>query len=297
MSLQEIQALSSSFSAKPCSSTSCIRRSITHHRRSAHHDRAHHHWHRCPGGHVLLEGVPVCPRPPPSRACRTLALSFARLQFTPDLLPADLIGTTIYNQQRGDFTVKKGPIFANIRPGFDEINTRAQPGCSPALLEERLQSTASPSATPPSSCPSRSWCWRRKTRSSKRAPIVARKRSSTASCSRWWSPTRPWPRSAKFSAMTGVERQAITDKVIRPEDIVNARLVVKQIVTWTRRGQGTHSQYRARHSRPRAFPHQGPRAVHIEYMALRRAATLALTMAAKSHAFLRHRGFVNAEKM
>ena len=64
------------------------------------------------GGHILLEGVPGLAK---TLAVRTLAqglhLTFRRIQFTPDLLPADVIGTQIYNQRTGDFTIKKGPIF------------------------------------------------------------------------------------------------------------------------------------------------------------------------------------------
>src|SRR4051812_14103331 len=63
------------------------------------------------GGHVLLEGVPGLAK---TLAVRTLAaglhLSFSRIQFTPDLLPADVIGTQIYNPRTGEFTVKKGPV-------------------------------------------------------------------------------------------------------------------------------------------------------------------------------------------
>jgi MoxR-like ATPase len=66
-------------------------------------------------GHVLLEGVPGLAK---TLAVRTLAASIAggfhRIQFTPDLLPSDLIGTMVYNQRSGDFTVQKGPVFTNV---------------------------------------------------------------------------------------------------------------------------------------------------------------------------------------
>jgi MoxR-like ATPase len=85
-------------------------------------------------GHVLIEGVPGLAK---TLSVRTLAdaiqAKFQRLQFTPDLLPADLIGTMIYNPQRAEFTVKKGPIFANIILA-DEIN-RAPAKVQSALLE------------------------------------------------------------------------------------------------------------------------------------------------------------------
>jgi MoxR-like ATPase len=85
-------------------------------------------------GHVLLEGVPGLAK---TLLVKTLAAaiqaSFHRIQFTPDLLPADLIGTLIYQQQQGAFAVKKGPVFANIILA-DEIN-RAPAKVQSALLE------------------------------------------------------------------------------------------------------------------------------------------------------------------
>src|SRR5690606_37673921 len=74
------------------------------------------------GGHVLLEGVPGLAKTLTVRTiCEAISAEFSRIQFTPDLLPADLIGTTIYNQKTGDFTSKLGPIFANLVLA-DEIN-------------------------------------------------------------------------------------------------------------------------------------------------------------------------------
>lgn len=85
-------------------------------------------------GHILLEGVPGLAK---TLAIRTLSDaisgSFSRVQFTPDLLPADITGTMIYNQKSQDFTVKKGPIFANFVLA-DEIN-RAPAKVQAALLE------------------------------------------------------------------------------------------------------------------------------------------------------------------
>ncbi len=85
-------------------------------------------------GHILLEGVPGLAK---TLTVNTLAnvlhLDFQRLQFTPDLLPADLIGTMIYNQQKSEFEVKKGPIFANMILA-DEVN-RSPAKVQSALLE------------------------------------------------------------------------------------------------------------------------------------------------------------------
>ncbi len=85
-------------------------------------------------GHVLLEGVPGLAKTLAVRTvARALDLSFKRVQFTPDLLPADVIGTQIYNPRTGDFTVKQGPVFANVVLA-DEIN-RAPAKVQSALLE------------------------------------------------------------------------------------------------------------------------------------------------------------------
>lgn len=85
-------------------------------------------------GHILLEGVPGLAK---TLAIKSLSSAmkakFQRIQFTPDLLPADLIGTMIYNQKDGEFTIKKGPIFANFILA-DEIN-RAPAKVQSALLE------------------------------------------------------------------------------------------------------------------------------------------------------------------
>ncbi|MBA3522082.1 MAG: AAA family ATPase [Gemmatimonadales bacterium] len=85
-------------------------------------------------GHVLLEGVPGLAKTLAVRALAgSIAAAFHRIQFTPDLLPADLIGTMIYNQRTGDFTVQKGPVFTNLLLA-DEIN-RAPAKVQSALLE------------------------------------------------------------------------------------------------------------------------------------------------------------------
>ncbi|MDZ7691195.1 MAG: MoxR family ATPase [Balneolaceae bacterium] len=93
-------------------------------------------------GHVLLEGVPGLAKTlTVSSLSQVISTKFQRIQFTPDLLPADLIGTLIYNQKEAEFTVKKGPIFANIILA-DEIN-RSPAKVQSALLEamQELQVT------------------------------------------------------------------------------------------------------------------------------------------------------------
>ena len=86
------------------------------------------------GGHVLLEGVPGLAKTLTVRTLtETINTTFHRIQFTPDLLPADVLGTQVFDQSRGSFTVKRGPIFANIVLA-DEIN-RAPAKVQAALLE------------------------------------------------------------------------------------------------------------------------------------------------------------------
>ncbi len=98
------------------------------------------------GGHMLLEGVPGLAK---TLAVRTVArglhLTFHRIQFTPDLLPADVIGTQIYNPRTGEFTIKKGPIFANFVLA-DEIN-RAPAKVQSALLEAMQEKQVTIGAT------------------------------------------------------------------------------------------------------------------------------------------------------
>src|ERR1043165_9545088 len=91
-------------------------------------------------GHILLEGVPGLAKTlTVSTLAQVLHLDFQRIQFTPDLLPADLVGTMIYNQKDGKFEVKKGPIFANIILA-DEIN-RSPATVQSALLEAMQEKT------------------------------------------------------------------------------------------------------------------------------------------------------------
>ena len=85
-------------------------------------------------GHILLEGVPGLAK---TLSCNTLAkalgLEFRRISFTPDLLPADVVGTLVYSPKTGEFTPKKGPVFTNLLLA-DEIN-RAPAKVQSALLE------------------------------------------------------------------------------------------------------------------------------------------------------------------
>jgi MoxR-like ATPase len=101
------------------------------------------------GGHVLVEGVPGLAKTLAVRsAAQALALKFSRIQFTPDLLPADVIGTQVFRPSTGDFAVKHGPVFANLVLA-DEIN-RAPAKVQSALLEamQELQVTIGETSFP-----------------------------------------------------------------------------------------------------------------------------------------------------
>jgi hypothetical protein len=104
------------------------------------------------GGHVLLEGVPGLAKTLTVRTlAETVRSTFQRIQFTPDLLPADVVGTQLYDQASGSFRIKHGPVFR------------------------------SPSAAPPSCSPSRSSSSPPRIRSSRRGPIRSPRRRSTGS--------------------------------------------------------------------------------------------------------------------
>ena len=101
------------------------------------------------GGHVLVEGVPGLAKTLTIKTvCEAVQAQFSRVQFTPDLLPADVVGTVIYNQQKGEFTSKLGPVFANLVLA-DEIN-RAPAKVQSALLEamQERQVTVGDTTTP-----------------------------------------------------------------------------------------------------------------------------------------------------
>ena len=132
-------------------------------------------------GHLLLEGVPGLAK---TLTVKTMAAGiqtgFQRLQFTPDLLPADLIGTLIYNPRTGEFTTKLGPIFSNLILA-DEIN-RAPAKVQSALLEamQERQVTIGEQTYP---LPIRSWFSRLKTQSNRKARTNCLRRNSIVSCS------------------------------------------------------------------------------------------------------------------
>jgi len=106
-------------------------------------------------GHVLLEGVPgVAKTLLVKTLARTLDLEFRRVQFTPDLMPSDVTGQTIFEQGDGSFRFREGPVFTNLLLA-DEVN-RTPPKTQAALLEA-MESGRSRSRGGPSPCPTHSW--------------------------------------------------------------------------------------------------------------------------------------------
>ena len=145
------------------------------------------------GGNVLLEDLPGLGKTLTARSfAQALGLNFRRLQFTPDLLPADVTGSFLYDQRQHDFTFRPGPVFTNLLLA-DEIN-RTPPKTQAALLEAMQEKQVSVEGVT-YRLSHRSTCSPRPTRSSTRAPIRCRRRSWTGSSYECRSATRPRPRS------------------------------------------------------------------------------------------------------
>ena len=130
-------------------------------------------------GHVLIEDLPGLGKTLIARSfAAALGLDFTRVQFTPDLLPADLLGSTVYDMQSGRFEFRPGPIFTNLLLA-DEIN-RTPPKTQAALLEAMAEGQVSIDGAT-HRLPSRSSCWPPTTRSNTKAPIRCPRHSWTGS--------------------------------------------------------------------------------------------------------------------
>ncbi len=242
------------------------------------------------GGHVLLEGVPGLAKTLTVKTLsETLSAQFSRIQFTPDLLPADVIGTTIYNQKTGEFAVRHGPVFANIVLA-DEIN-RAPAKVQSALLEamqERQVTIGDQTFQLP------------------RPFIVMATQNPIEQ-----EGTYPLPEAQvdRFMLMIKVgypsreEERVIMDRmtaaslpkperVITTEDISRVRNVIEQVYVDDKVKDYIVNLVFA--SRDPVKAGLKDLADYIEFGASPRA-TVALNMAARAHAFLRHRGFVTPE--
>jgi MoxR-like ATPase len=242
------------------------------------------------GGHVLLEGVPGLAK---TLTVKTLAdclqLSFKRIQFTPDLLPADLVGTQIYQPQSGSFTVKKGPLFANLILA-DEIN-RAPAKVQSALLESMQE--------------------RQVTIGDQTFPLPQPFLVLATENPIEQEGTYPLPEAqvdrfmlkVKVGYPTRAEELVIMDRVagrempklspvVSPEQVLRAQRVVGEIYIDPKVKEYIVSLVVA--TRDPVASGLKDLAGYIEYGASPRA-TIYLNLAARAHAFLRHRGFVTPE--
>ncbi|MBK6517096.1 MAG: AAA family ATPase [Polyangiaceae bacterium] len=242
------------------------------------------------GGHILLEGVPGLAKTLTVKTlCDAIGAKFSRIQFTPDLLPADLVGTVIYNHQKGEFSSKLGPIFANLVLA-DEIN-RAPAKVQSALLEamQERQVTIGDTTYPLTE------------------PFVVMATQNPIEQEGTYS--LPEAQVDRFLLMIKVgypsrveERQVVdrallpkpgkATKVIEAEQLLRAREVVRDIYVDDRiKDYIVEVVFATREPAQR-----GMRDLVglIEYGGSPRA-SIALALAARAHAFLRHRGYVTPE--
>ncbi|EPX63053.1 MoxR-like ATPase in aerotolerance operon [Cystobacter fuscus DSM 2262] len=241
-------------------------------------------------GHVLLEGVPGLAK---TLTVRTIAdsisASFMRIQFTPDLLPADLVGTMIYNQQAANFTVRKGPVFANVVLA-DEIN-RAPAKVQSALLEamqERQVTIGDQSFPLPS--PFLVLATQNPIEQEGTYPLPEAQVDRFMLKVKVGYPTREEEKII-MDRMSGGKPPAV-QRVIALEQLVRARELVHQIYMDEKvKDYILNVVFATREPARYGLKDQ---ADYIQFGASPRA-TIALSQASRAHAFLRHRGFVTPE--
>jgi MoxR-like ATPase len=242
------------------------------------------------GGHVLLQGVPGLAK---TMTIKTVADSlrahFSRIQFTPDLLPADIVGTTIYNPHTGQFSAKKGPIFANLVLG-DEIN-RAPAKVQSALLEamqERQVTIGDTSHKLPE--PFFVLATQNPIEQEGTYPLPEAQLDRFMLMVKVGYPSREEERQIMDRMTAATTPRAET--AIELEELLKARSVVSQVYVDEKIRDYIVDVVAATRA-PRDF---GLAAIadFIEYGASPRA-SIYLNLAARAHAFLRHRGFVTPE--
>ncbi len=242
------------------------------------------------GGHVLLEGLPGLAK---TLTVKTLAAaidaSFQRIQFTPDLLPADLVGTTIYNQATASFSVRRGPIFAHLILA-DEIN-RAPAKVQSALLEamEERQVTIA-DETFPLPDPFIVMATQNPVEQEGTYPLPEAQMDRFMFLVKVGYPSREEERAIMDRMGAGPAPKA--RKVVDPQRIVRAREVVDRIYVDPKVKDYVVSLVFATREPSKAGLRELEDA--IAYGASPRA-SLFLLRAAKAHAFLRHRGYVTPE--
>jgi MoxR-like ATPase len=221
--------------------------------------------------------------------CDTIRAKFARLQFTPDLLPADLIGTVIYNQHSGEFTPKKGPIFANLVLA-DEIN-RAPAKVQSALLEamQERQVTIGDSTFPLDE-PFIVMATQNPIEQEGTYPLPEAQVDRFMLKIKVGYPSKQEERTIMDRMTSGTPVKA--DGVVEPNDLLEARKVVQEVYVDEKIKDYIVSVVFATRS-PKDHGLKDLQGF-IEYGASPRA-SIALNMAARAHAFLRHRGYVTPE--
>jgi MoxR-like ATPase len=241
-------------------------------------------------GHVLLEGVPGLAKTLTVRTIAdTLSATFMRIQFTPDLLPADLVGTMIYNQQAANFTVRKGPIFANIVLA-DEIN-RAPAKVQSALLEAMAERQVTiGDQTFPLPAPFLVLATQNPIEQEGTYPLPEAQVDRFMLKVRVGYPTRDEEKVIMDRMAGGVPPRA--SKIIGLDHIARARELVHSIYMDEKVKEYILNVVFATRE-PQKYGLKDL-ADYIQFGASPRA-TIALAQAARAHAFLRHRGFVTPE--
>jgi MoxR-like ATPase len=242
------------------------------------------------GGHVLLEGVPGLAKTLTVRTvCDAISAKFARIQFTPDLLPADLIGTVIYDQKTGEFTSKLGPIFANLVLA-DEIN-RAPAKVQSALLEamQERQVTIG-DRTYPLPDPFVVMATQNPIEQEGTYPLPEAQVDRFMLMVRVGYPTREEERAVMDRMTSPLAAKAVSKT--SPTALLEARKVVRDVYMDDRvKDYIVDVVFATREPEKRGLKDLAPL---IEYGASPRA-SIALNLAARAHAFLRHRGYVTPE--
>jgi len=241
-------------------------------------------------GHVLLEGVPGLAKTLAVRTvCDAVAGKFSRIQFTPDLLPADVTGTVIYNQQKGEFTSKLGPVFANFVLA-DEVN-RAPAKVQSALLEamQERQVTIG-DTTHPLPDPFIVMATQNPIEQEGTYPLPEAQVDRFMLMIRVQYPTEDDERLI-IDRATSTTPMTV-NSIVTPESLLEARTVVRDIYLDTRVRDYIVSVVHATRQPDRHGLKELAGLLH--YGASPRA-SIALALAGKAHAFLRHRGYVTPE--
>ncbi len=241
-------------------------------------------------GHVLLEGVPGLAKTlTVSTLAKTIRAKFRRIQFTPDLLPADLMGTMVYNQKTGEFIAKRGPIFANIILA-DEVN-RAPAKVQSAMLEamQERQVTIGDD-TYPLEEPFLVLATQNPIEQEGTYPLPEAQIDRFMLKVKVGYPSREEEKIIMDRMTSG--RDMEVEGVISPENLLSARAIMNMIYVDEKvKNYIIDIVFATRE--PEKFGLNDLTDL-IEYGSSPRA-TIYLTLAAKSHAFLRGRGYVTPE--